>query len=213
MKTQNTVTGSKSGQVFQHAKRVASSAPARLLLAVAFLGGLVSVSLPTGADDRNQHEGGQRDPDESRIQQGLAISPVPLDLRRKNRRLVGLGSYIVNAQGACNECHTAPSFLPGHDPFLGEPAQVNAAGYLGGGRFFGPALVSRNITPDDQGLPAGLTRDQFIAAMRNGIDKDGQILQVMPWPVYADMTDGDLRAIYEYLRSVPSLPGPGPRDP
>ena len=28
----------------------------------------------------------------------------------------------------------------------------------------------------------------------------------MPWPVYGQMTDTDLRAIYEYLRSIPSLP-------
>jgi len=35
----------------------------------------------------------------------------------------------------------------------------------------------------------------------------------MPWPVYGDMTDGDLEAIYEYLSSIPSLDGPGSRDP
>ena len=34
----------------------------------------------------------------SRVQQGLAIAPVPLDLQGRNRALVGLGSYIVNAQ-------------------------------------------------------------------------------------------------------------------
>ncbi len=27
----------------------------------------------------------------------------------------------------------------------------------------------------------------------------------MPWPVFQDMTDQDLRAIYEYLRSIPRL--------
>lgn len=74
-------------------------------------------------------------------------------------------------------------------------------------------IGARNITPDQQGLPAGLTREQFIAALRTGIDKDGAILQVMPWPVYGDMTDGDLKAAYEYLRSIPSLPGPRSRDP
>jgi len=41
--------------------------------------------------------------------------------------------------------------------------------------------------------------------MRTGRDPDdGHILQVMPWPVYRNMTDGDLRAIYEYLRAIPS---------
>jgi hypothetical protein len=58
-----------------------------------------------------------------------------------------------------------------------------------------------------------LTRDQFITALRTGIDKDGAILQVMPWPVFGLKTDRELKAIYEYLRSIPSLPGPGSRDP
>jgi hypothetical protein len=203
---QNTEMESKSRRVFQHAKRVALSAPGKFLLAVAVMGSLMSIPLPTGAGDGNEHDG-----DQSKIQRGFAISPVPLDLRGKKRALVGRGSYIVNAQGGCNDCHTTPSYAPGHDPFLGEPLQVNAAAYLGGGRHFGPVIVARNITPDEHGLPAGLTRDQFITALRTGIDEDGEILQVMPWPVYGDMTDGDLKAIYEYLSSIPSLPGPGPR--
>ena len=204
---------SKSAYLFQYARRVALSVPGKLMLAVAVLASLASIPLRSGAEDRNERNGKNRDGDESRIQQGFAIAPVPLDLRGKNRALIGLGSYIVNAQGGCSDCHTTPNYAPGHDPFLGEPKQVNVATYLGGGRHFGPVIVSRNITPDEHGLPAGLTRDQFITALRTGIDKDGAILQVMPWPVYGDMTDGDLKAIYEYLRSIPSLSGPGSRDP
>src|SRR6185295_4338817 len=168
--------------------------------------------LVTVAGDRNEKDQEGNGGDESKVQQGFAIAPVPLDLRGKNRALVGKGSYIVNAQGGCNDCHTAPPFAPGHDPFLGQPKEVNAANYLGGGTEFGP-FVSRNITPDEHGRPAGLTLNQFITALRTGIDKDGEILQVMPWPVYGDMTDEDLKAIYEYLSSIPSLDGPGSRDP
>jgi hypothetical protein len=30
----------------------------------------------------------------------------------------------------------------------------------------------------------------------------------MPWPVYRNMTDEDLRAIYEFLRAIPpAMPG------
>ena len=36
--------------------------------------------------------------------------------------------------------------------------------------------------------------------------EDNDLLQVMPWPVFQDMTDRDLRAIYEDLRAIPSLP-------
>jgi hypothetical protein len=57
---------------------------------------------------------------ESEIQIGFQISPIPpakLNLQGKNRALVGLGSYIINAQGGCNDCHTCPSYKPGHNPF------------------------------------------------------------------------------------------------
>jgi len=210
---QNTTTESPAARVLQYARRVALSGPGKLMLAVAVIGSLMSITLRTGAGDGNDQGEGDQQCNERKIAKGFAISPVPLNLRGKNRALVGLGSYIVNAQGGCNDCHTVPSYAPGHDPYLGEPLQVNAATYMGGGRAFGPFITSRNITPDEHGLPSGLTRDQFITAMRTGIDKDGDILQVMPWSVYGFMTDGDLKAVYEYLRSIPRLEGLGPRDP
>ncbi|PYS94236.1 MAG: cytochrome C [Acidobacteria bacterium] len=156
------------------------------------------------------------DDEASKIERGFAIAPVPLNLAGKNRALVGLGSYIVNAQGSCNECHTNPSFKFGGNPFLGQPEQVNTDGYLAGGQAFGP-FISRNLTPNAEGLPAGLTFDQFRHIIRTGADDDKlppnapsydhDLLQVMPWPVFSKMTDRDLRAIYEYLSAIPSRPG------
>jgi len=206
MNLQNSGIASNSERVVQFVKRIVLSRPGKIALAAAVVCSLMSIPLVTVADDPNG-----KGEDESKIQQGFAIAPVPLDLRGKNRALVGLGSYIVNT-GGCNDCHTVPPYAPGHDPFLGQPAQVNAATYLGGGDHFGP-FISRNITPDANGLPAGLTREQFITALRTGIDKDGAILQVMPWPVFGLKTDRDLNAIYEYLTSIPSLSGPGSRNP
>jgi hypothetical protein len=155
------------------------------------------------------------DGDESKIKQGFAINPVPLNLAGKNRALVGLGSYIVNTTG-CNDCHTHPSYAAGGDPFLGQPEQINAGQYLTGGRMFGPFIVSANLTPDAEGRPAGLTLAEFVTLLRTGHDPDtppGTLLQVMPWPVIGKKTDGDLRAIYEYLSAIPSRPdnpSPGP---
>lgn len=144
---------------------------------------------------------------QSAIQRGLAISPVPLNSVERNRALVGLGSYIVNSQGACNLCHTFPNYAPGGDPFQGQPEQINTAGYMAGGRPFG-AIISPNITPDENGLPAGLTLAKFIETLRTGHDPDvpGRLLQVMPWPIYSKMTDQDLTAVYAFLRSIPSIP-------
>jgi hypothetical protein len=143
--------------------------------------------------------------DESQIQRGYEINPVTLNLKGKNRALVGLVSYIVNS-GGCNDCHTNPSYLDGGNPFLGQPERINVAGYLAGGQHFGP-FTSANITPDALGRPAGLTLEEFITTLRTGHDPDagGQLLQVMPWPAFGKKTDLDLRAIYEYLRSIPSI--------
>jgi hypothetical protein len=147
----------------------------------------------------------------SQIQRGFEIAPVQLDLKGKNRALVGLGSYIVNT-GGCNDCHTNPPYADGGDPFQGQPEQINVNCYLSGGMEFGP-FVSRNLTPDSQGLPAGLTLDQFIHTLRTGEDPEdpGDLLQVMPWPVFGKKTTRDLTAVYEYLRSIPhKAPCTGP---
>jgi hypothetical protein len=147
--------------------------------------------------------------DESIVKQGLAIAPVHLDLRGKNRALVGLGSYIVNAVSECNDCHTRPHFLPGGNPFNGQTERPNVLNHLTGGNQFGP-FTSANLTPNGDGLPAGLTLQAFIALIRTGLTDDhpqfGPVLQVMPWPTFRKMTDRDLAAIYEYLRAIPSRP-------
>ncbi len=145
--------------------------------------------------------------DQARITQGLAIAPVPLNLTGLSRAKVGLGSYLVNALGGCNDCHTNPPYASGGDPYAGERTRINKKRYLAGGVSFGP-FISPNLTPDAKGRPAGLTFRQFADAIRKGHDPDdpSKILQVMPWPVYANTTYEDLDAIYTYLRAIPSLP-------
>ena len=170
---------------------------------------LVLVLLGLAAPQLNARDKRSNDDTElQRILTGLKISPVHLNLKGKNLALVGLGSYIVNAQGGCNDCHTNPPYAEGHDPFQGQPGMVNADNFLAGGMMFGP-FVSRNITPDANGLPGGLTFAQFKKTLRTGVDlkqlhpEISPLLQVMPWPVYGKMRDHDLRALYEYLRSIP----------
>lgn len=148
--------------------------------------------------------------DQSRVQTGFRYASdqgITLNLEGKNRGRVGLGSYLVNAVGGCNDCHTAPPFTQDPEAFLGAPKQVNVACYLSGGVPFGP-FVSRDITPWENGLPAGLTWEQFRHVIRTGEDPDnpGQVLHVMPWPVYQTMTDNDLHAIYDYLTAIPAIP-------
>jgi len=179
-----------------------------------------------------------RDDRASRIERGFAIAPVPLNLEGKNRALVGLGSYLVNAVADCNICHsagTATEFAAGGNPYFSQPTKVNPATYLGGGRSFAPVaagtpnIISRNLTPDKTGLPeGGRSFSEFVQIMRTGVDLDqvhppcsptvtancltppfdGNLLQIMPWPSHRNMTRHDLRAIYEYLSAVPCIEGP-----
>jgi hypothetical protein len=177
-----------------------------LLVVLVLAGGFVLA--PRGHAQSGDSEAHKID---RRVSIGFKIAPVPLDLEGKNRDLVGLGSYLVNATGGCNDCHTTPSYTATGNPFNGQPTQVNAAVYLAGGAAFGP-FYSRDITPYKNGLPAGRTWNEFLEVVRTGKDFDyvaGQpgppLLQVMPWPDYRYMTDHELRAIYEYLRAIPPL--------
>lgn len=95
---------------------------------------------------------------------------------------------------------------------------------LYGGPGLGPNIISRNLTPDRTGNPeGGNDLATFMTIVRTGHDFDklhpncggsvtdncynfpvnGALLQVMPWPVYRNMTDRQLNAIWTYLSAVP----------
>ena len=232
------------------------------LAAIIFAGIMNTPSHVQAQDEGNSGE-------DQLVHIGYAIAPVPLKLEGKNseqRRLVGLGSFIVNAQGDCNSCHTAggpPNFnyANGGNPYFGQPTKTDPTTYLAGGTDFGaavppsaavggfppgsqppsyppaeygeyvgPDIITRNLTPDKTGrAEGGRTLDQFKEIMRKGTDfdhihptctaalptptpancipppVDGNILQVMPWPVFHNMTDHQLEAIYEYLGAIPCI--------
>ena len=146
--------------------------------AVVSVGSLSGISRAQADDDEAYGE-------QSRVRRGFEIAPVPLNLQHKNRELVGLGSYLVNAVASCNMCHsggTATEFAPGGNPYFkgSQPAVVNQTTYLGGGRIFAsqialktPAIVSRNLTPDKTGRPVGgRTFEEFRYIIRTGTDLD-----------------------------------------
>jgi len=152
-----------------------------------------------------------------------------------------LVNAVADCNG-CHSAGTATEYAVGGNPYFDQkPAIVNPKTYLGGGRDFGqfpgpgpfPDIISRNLTPDKTGrAEGGNTFEQFKTIMRTGTDMDkvhptctggpdgncipppfdGSLLQIMPWPVHQNMTDHDLRAIYEYLSSIPCLEG-GPGEP
>jgi mono/diheme cytochrome c family protein len=90
------------------------------------------------------------------------------------------GQYLATI-AACSRCHG-----PG----------------LSGGPTPGSAVVATNITPS--GIGAWSEAD-FTRLMRTGHRPDGsQLDPTMPWMYYAQMSDLELRAIWEYLGVVPA---------
>lgn len=173
---------------------------------------LVGTMLVRSPGVRAEDNGNQGN-DESKIQQGFRIAPVPLNLDGKDPALVGLGSYIVNAQADCNGCHSlGPPFQYTQmgnpyllsPPFNGKPT-TDARYYLAGGRDFGPFpgpggiphLYSRNLTPDKTGLPeGGRPFAQFLQILRSGTDFDhihpsctgpGTPANCLPFPFNGDV--------------------------
>lgn len=180
-------------------------------------------------------------PPDPRTQIGLSISPVLLNFVGRDQDLVGLGSYLLNT-GGCNDCHSQgpqTQYVPGGNPYFGQPAKTNPATFMGGGRDFGALIpgsahiVSRNLTPDKTGMAeGGHTLSEFTQILRTGVDLDhlhptctgapnenciprpfnGDLLQIMPWPNYNDLTDREIAALYEYLSAIPCIEG-GPGEP
>src|SRR6478672_2838585 len=83
---------------------------------IAFLG-FELVSTRVHVNDNSNSE-------ESQITIGWRSAPPFLNTQGKNPALVGLGSFIVNAQSDCNGCHSsdpANEYLPTNNPYFLSP--------------------------------------------------------------------------------------------
>ncbi len=139
---------------------------------------------------------------------------------------ISRGRYLV-AIGGCADCHTPMKMGPkGPEPDVGRglsghpqglalpPAPAAQGPWIWGGAgtntaFWGPWGVSyaANLTPDrDTGL-GSWTVEQFIGAMKTGQHRGAgrPIAPPMPWQAYSQMTEGDLRAMFEHLMSLPAV--------
>jgi len=99
------------------------------------------------------------------------------------------GQYLVRV-GDCLSCHTA---------YDGKPF----AGGVGLNTPFG-VIYSSNITSDKNVGIGGWTKDQFYAAMHDGIRADGQHLYpAFPYPWFTRVSREDDDAIFAYLQTTP----------
>jgi mono/diheme cytochrome c family protein len=88
---------------------------------------------------------------------------------------------------------------------LGDCAGCHGKNLAGGVTLMTPfgKLVTPNITPDKDTGIGNYSADDFRAAMKTGIAPGGKLLYpAMPYPSYAHMSDGDVAALWSYLKTV-----------
>jgi cytochrome c553 len=111
------------------------------------------------------------------------------------------GKYLVTI-ASCNDCHTQVED--------GEPiAGLELAGGTSMDLPFG-TIRSANLTPDVETGLGAWTKEQFIQRfksmatdqVKNMEMQPGSFNTIMPWTMYAGMSEEDLGAIYEYLHSL-----------
>jgi len=179
-------------------------------------------------------------PKSLRFRRGFEIAPVPLNLKNKNRELVGTWQLHRECrrrlQRLPHGTSTPRNTRPGQSLLQGnQPKVVNQNTYLAGGNLFvlipgiTPDIFTRNLTPDRQGVL------RAVAPSRNSADpKNRRRLGSGPSELFGrrhdncfpacsrsmataagdavakfqNMTDHDLRAIYEYLSPIPCVTGP-----
>jgi mono/diheme cytochrome c family protein len=128
-------------------------------------------------------------------------SKASLSKRPPASDTLAYGKYMLTAT-SCGDCHT---------PF--EKGKYVEELYMAGGRVFEmPAgtVLSSNLTPDPETGIGNWTKDAFIqrfkafrdsANAHQKVDFMREYNSIMPWVMYAGMTDEDLGAIYTYLRT------------
>lgn len=133
--------------------------------------------------------------------------PEPRALRERAPALgeSDYGEYVTYRSG-CMGCHTqadkrgnytGPAFSGGR----GFPVPAPGAG----------RVYSSNLTPDDDTGLGRWTREQFIQRFKaESLEtararpvQPGSFNSVMPWWAFAELTETDLGAMYDYLRTLP----------
>jgi mono/diheme cytochrome c family protein len=133
------------------------------------------------------------------------------------------GQYLVETLG-CSDCHTPKKMGPdgpeidtsrllsGHrqDAVLPAPPAARGPWIASANSDFtawsGPWGISYafNLTPDRNTGLGIWTEEMFVKAIRTGrhMGVSRPILPPMPWQMYRNLTDDDLKAVYAYLRTL-----------
>jgi cytochrome c553 len=139
---------------------------------------------------------------------------------------VARGKYLATIM-MCNDCHTPwhmghngpepdmSRMLSGHPAGLQMPKAPAAtdewptAAGASMTAWHGPwgTSYTANLTPDPETGLGAWTSDTFVQALQTGkhMGLGRPILPPMPWPMYGQLEEADLRAIFAYLQSIPPI--------
>jgi mono/diheme cytochrome c family protein len=102
------------------------------------------------------------------------------------------GKYLTISIAECNGCHTKRDIS---GAYIGEP-------FAGGVEFNegGHKLITPNLTTDSSSRIYGWTQEDFIKRFRMG-----KVIPYspMPWNSFKRMNDDELKAIYNFLKTLP----------
>jgi mono/diheme cytochrome c family protein len=99
------------------------------------------------------------------------------------------GAYLAE-MATCTDCHTPLN--PRFQPIAGME--------MAGGNPFGEAN-STNLTPDASGI-GYYDEALFVQTIRTGAVRARPLNGFMPWWLFRNMTDDDLKAVFAYLRTL-----------
>ena len=141
--------------------------------------------------------------------------------------LISRGRYLVTVM-VCNDCHSPKKMGPlgpeidtarmlsGHpsgNPVAKADPKLTDSWILFNQdltAFVGPwgTSFAANLTSDETGI-GNWSEAQFFKAIREGkykgMDNTRPLLPPMPWQMYTNASDEDLRAIFAYLKSTPPV--------
>lgn len=101
---------------------------------------------------------------------------------------VARGEYLARNVAGCTQCH-------GDD--LGGDSLVDDFAL---GRIYAP-----NLTAGEGGIGAEFTDEDWVRAIRHGVNDEGKGILIMHSQDYYNLTDADLGAIIAYLKTVPPV--------
>lgn len=114
------------------------------------------------------------------------VTPEPIHVTYDSAS-IARGARLVGTR-ACNDCHS-PDFggrVLYDDPLIGR-------------------IASRNITHGKGGLPADFNEQDWVMAIKHGLDRDKKPLLYMPANEFAQMSEGDIASIIAYMSTVANV--------